>query len=144
MIQSAQIKIMLPMYCIKKETANYVVKMVLNLKSREVCCQVFSRIDGAEVFNQTTKMTAHKYVEPMFIKNKLSAMLVKDIEDNKSFVSSSYVSNEAGTKVSIECQLRSKATSKILLRHEYKLGFNDLLDDIDAPADAVWFQEVCL
>ncbi|MBQ8870289.1 MAG: hypothetical protein IJ019_02810 [Alphaproteobacteria bacterium] len=130
-------------YTFTKETANYVVKMELNLKAREVSCKVYSRADGLEVFNQTTKVTAHRYVEPMFIKHKLSSILQKDVEDNRSFVSSSYVSNETGNKVAIECQLRSKATSKILLRHEYKLGINDLLDDIDAPIDAKWFQEVC-
>ncbi|MBQ2811268.1 MAG: hypothetical protein IJF12_03765 [Alphaproteobacteria bacterium] len=131
------------MYIFKKETANYVVCVELTLKTKQILCVVYDKSDNSEVFRQTAKATAHKYVEPMFISNKLSSFLQKDIEDKKRFVSSAYVVNLSGTKVSIECQLRSKATSKILLRHEYKLGINDLLDDIDAPADAQWFQEVC-
>lgn len=130
-------------YIIKKETQNFIVELVFNLKTRKTTCKTFDKSNDSLIFNQTFKCSAHKFIEAFFKENRLSKFLQQDVDCNKKFISSRYFITPNTHKLKVECFLKNKNTETIVDRREYTVLFNDLLDDVDADINESWFQELC-
>ena len=128
----------------RKETANYVVELTFVSESSKIVCAVFNKADSSLVFLQNFDCKAHDFAEMIFKKKHLSALLRNDLSNNLCWVESKYVVNKCGSRLKVEFYLKSRKNGKILLTHDYKVRFNDLLDDIVVSAEEKWFQEACV
>ena len=126
-----------------KETANFIVKLGFDVDAAKIMCTVFDKVSGEQIFCDTFSCTAHKFAESIFKKRHLSAFLRDDVSKGLCWIDSCFAVNKTASKLRIECYLKSASSGKILYRHEYKVTFNDLLDDVVVSSNPQWFSEAC-